>query len=276
LQVSTYAPHEPYTPAPRHADAFPDIQAPRTPSFNAEDVSGKPSDIRYNPPLSEADIQDIDSVHRLRVQSMQAVDEMIERLMNTLDELNLLDNTYIFFISDNGFHLGQHRMKPGKAHQYEEDIRVPMIVRGPGIPAGMSVDNFLTANIDFPPTIAELAGVIPPEYVDGRSLVPLLKNTPPPAEEWRQAVQIEFFGHQLDESGEVSPWYIGLRTNDHLYVEHSEGMIELYNLHADPNQLNNLAPEADPERIKLFSQWLRAIYNSSGIELREIEQNNPL
>ena len=276
LQVSTYAPHEPYTPAPRHTDTFADIQAPRTPSFNAEDVSDKPSDIRYNPLLSEAEIQDIDNVHRLRVQSMQAVDEMIERLVNTLDELDLLDSTYIFFISDNGFHLGQHRMKPGKAHQYEEDIRVPFIVRGPGIPARATVDEYLTANIDFPPTIAELAGVIPPEYVDGRSLVPLLKNTPPPADEWRQAVQIEFFGHQLNEDDAVSPWYLGLRTNDHLYVEHSEGMTELYDLHADPNQLNNLAPETDPERITLFSQWLREIYNSSGIELREIEQNNPL
>lgn len=276
LQVSTYAPHEPYTPAPRHAEAFPDIQAPRTPSFNAEDVSDKPSNLRNNPPLTDGDIRDIDDIYRLRVQSMQAVDEMIERLMNTLAELNLLGNTYIFFISDNGFHMGQHRMKPGKAHPYEEDIRVPFIVRGPGIPAGVSVDDFLTANIDFPPTIAELAGVIPPAYVDGRSLLPLLKHTPPPADEWRQAVQIEFFGHQLDESGIVSPWYLGLRTRENLYVEHSEGFTELYDLIADPYQLDNLAPKTDPERLNALAAWLQAIYNSSGKALRAIEQNNPL
>ncbi len=249
LFVSTFAPHEPYTPAPRHADDSLDIQAPRTASFNEDDVSDKPSGIRFDPQFTEEEIRDIDDVYRLRVQSMQAVDEMIESLITTLEEFDLLENTYIIFTSDNGFHLGQHRMKPGKAHPYEEDILVPFVIRGPGISAGTSVDNYLTGNIDFAPTIAELAGVIPPDYIDGRSLVPFFGENKPPSDEWRQAMPLEFFGHELGESGVIAPMYLGVRTSEFLFVEYSEGFIEFYDLTNDPDQLENIADVTDPDLL---------------------------
>src|SRR5262249_26850461 len=100
-----------------------------------------------------------------------------------------LDNTYLFFTSDNGFHLGQHRLRPGKQTAYEEDVHVPLLVRGPGIPAGRMVDQ-LTGEVDLAPTWAELAGVSVPDSVDGRSLVPLLRGGAPPAA-WRQAFLLE-------------------------------------------------------------------------------------
>ncbi|MBM3143942.1 MAG: sulfatase [Chloroflexi bacterium] len=271
LFVSTFAPHEPYTPAPRHAGDFPDIQAPRTASFNEDDVSDKPSGIRYDPQLTEEEIRDIDDVYRLRVQSMQAVDEMIEMLIATLEELGLLENTYIIFTSDNGFHLGQHRMKPGKAHPYEEDILVPFVIRGPGIPAGVSVDDYLTGNIDFAPTIAELAGVIPPDYVDGRSLAPLFGENKPPLDEWRQAMPLEFFGHELDESGVIEPEYLGVRTAEFLFVEYSEGFIEFYDLENDPAQLENIADQTDPELLEALSEWLSDFYACAGENCRMLE-----
>jgi len=273
LYLTTFVPHGPYTPAPRHADDFPDIRAPRTAAFNEDDVSDKPSGIRNDPPLNEEEIRDIDDVHRLRVQSMQAVDEMIEALISTLEEHNLLENTYIIFTSDNGYHLGQHRMKPGKAHPYEEDIRVPFIIRGSGIPTGKVVEHYLTGNIDFAPTIAELAGVIPPDYVDGRSLVSLFGEEKPPLDEWRQAIPIEFYGHEVDESGIVKPWYFGLRTADYLYVEYEEDFIEYYDHTNDPDQLENIALSVDQDRLEKLSAWLADIYSSSGEECRQLEND---
>ena len=271
LYLTTFVPHGPYTPAPRHSEDFPDIQAPRTAGFNVDDVSDKPSGIRYDPPLTEEEMLDIDDVHRLRVQSMQAVDEMIEELVSLLEKLNLLDNTYIIFTSDNGYHLGQHRMKPGKAHPYEEDIRVPFIIRGPGISMGDKVADFLTGNIDFAPTIAELAGVIPPDFVDGRSLVPLFGDEKPPLDEWRQAMPIEFYGHEVGESDIVKPWYLGLRTSDYLYVEYEEDFKEFYDLTNDPHQLENIAADVDEELISKLSEWLKEAYPSSGEECRQLE-----
>ena len=271
LFVSTFAPHEPYIPAPRHAGEFLDIRAPRTASFNEADVSDKPSGIRYDPLLTEEEIQDIDDVYRLRVQSMQAVDEMIEALITTLEDLSILENTYIIFTSDNGFHLGQHRMKPGKAHPYEEDILVPFVIRGPGVPAGASIDNYLTGNVDFAPTLAELAGVIPPDYVDGRSLVPFFGENKPPLGEWRQAMPIEFFGHELDESGVITPIYLGVRTSGYLFVEYSEDFIEFYDLKKDPDQLDNIADTIDPDLLDKISDWLSNFYTCTGEECRTLE-----
>jgi N-acetylglucosamine-6-sulfatase len=101
-----------------------------------------------------------------------------------LDSVGQLNNTYIVFTSDNGFHLGQHRLNHGKETGFEEDIHTPLLIRGPGLPAGRVVDS-LTVNIDFAPTFAELAGATTPGFVDGRSLVPLLDGTLPTT--WRNS-----------------------------------------------------------------------------------------
>jgi arylsulfatase A-like enzyme len=179
-----YAPHDPATPAPRHADLFSDVRAPRSPSFNEHDVSDKPNHVRNRPPLGPLQIKAIDNVYRRRLQSLQAVDDAIGSVIDTLKESKQLENTFIFFTSDNGYHLGQHRMPAGKVTAYEEDIRVPLVVRGPKIPAASRRTN-MTGNIDLAPTFAELAGVKSPAFVDGRSLVPLFTAEPPPFS-WRQ------------------------------------------------------------------------------------------
>ena len=162
-------------------------------------------------------------------------------------------------------------MKPGKAHPYEEDILVPFVIRGPGISAGTSVDNYLTGNIDFAPTIAELAGVIPPDYIDGRSLVPFFGENKPPSDEWRQAMPLEFFGHELGESGVIAPMYLGVRTSEFLFVEYSEGFIEFYDLTNDPDQLENIADVTDPDLLDKLSEWLSAFYTCSGENCRTLE-----
>lgn len=140
--------------------------------------------------LSKADIATLDMQYRLRLQSLQAVDEMVAALVRALRNTGRLGNTYIFFTSDNGYHLGQHRMRAGKYTPYEEDIRVPLLVRGPGVPAGRTIDAFVE-NVDFAPTFADLAGAHLGSRPDGRSLVPLLGGTTPDG--WRRAVLLEQF-----------------------------------------------------------------------------------
>jgi arylsulfatase A-like enzyme len=188
--VATYAPHGPATPAPRHETTFPNAKAPRTPSFNEQDLSDKPDWLQRRPMLDDRDIRQMDELYRKRLQSLLAVDDLIATIVQTLRTTNTLDNTYLFFTSDNGFHLGQHRLEQGKNTAYEEDILVPLIVRGPRVTAGRHLKH-LTGNVDLAPTFAELAGATTPGFVDGRSLVPLLGEAPPAADAWRSAFLIE-------------------------------------------------------------------------------------
>ncbi|MGH2581363.1 MAG: sulfatase family protein [Anaerolineales bacterium] len=274
--LSYYAPHEPSTPAPRHAEMFLEAEAPRTPNFNEEDVSDKPHGIRSDPLLDAVQIAEIDHRYRLRLQSMQAVDEAIPQLIGALRESGQLENTYIIFTSDNGFHMGQHRLLWGKTQPYEEDIRVPFIIRGPGIPNGEVLTGYLGSNVDFAPTVAELAGLIPPDYVDGQSLVPLfLPDRRPAIDAWRGAVLIEFYGNKSDESGDLPPSYLGLRTSQYMYIEHEDGFVELYELLSDPFELSNLADEAAPDLLRQFADWVSRLSSCSGSGCAQIENSIP-
>lgn len=278
--VTVYAPHEPSTPAPRHADLFPDLKLPRSPSFNEEDVSDKPLQYSGNPVLDDEYIAEMGSLYRKRIQSLQAVDEMIASIVETLKSSGQLDNTYIFFTSDNGYHMGEHRLPEGKDTAFEEDIRVPLLVYGPGIVPGGRIDA-LAGNIDLAPTFAELAGVTPPDFVDGRSLVPFLLGGNPST--WREAyfLQRGKFGKAPvsltppaflpdNQNGLLEPEdsprnrtpflpFIGIRTADYTYLEYKYGEIELYDLRADPYQLQNIASTADPSLLAMLHAWLTGL-----------------
>ncbi|PYT05958.1 MAG: hypothetical protein DMF49_12650 [Acidobacteria bacterium] len=168
-----------------------------SPSFDEADILDKPAWLSSQPPLAEHEIARIDQAYRRRLQSMLAVEDLIASLLESLQAAGKLDNTYIFFTSDNGYHLGQHRLLPGKQTPYEEDIRVPLIVRGPGVREG-AVVNELAGNIDLAPTFAELAGIDINPSVDGRSLAPLLTGDLPPGSAWRRAFLLE---HTRQEEG---------------------------------------------------------------------------
>jgi N-acetylglucosamine-6-sulfatase len=132
----------------------------------------------------------MEKLHRGRLQSMLAVDDMIGNLIKALKECDELDNTYIFFTSDNGFHMGEHRLGAGKWTPYEEDITVPLVVRGPGVPEGRTLHQMVLNN-DLAPTFADLAGAKRPPFVDGRSLGPLLDDHSPPQKDWRKRFVVE-------------------------------------------------------------------------------------
>lgn len=274
LYLATYAPHAPSTPAPRHAGAFSDATAPRVPSFNEADVGDKPEWVRTRPSLTAQQVAQIDEQYRQRLRSLLAVDEMVAGLINVLRETGQLDRTYIFFTSDNGYHMGEHRLTTGKNTAYEEDIRVPLIVRGPGVPTGRTVEH-LTMNIDFAPTFAALAGAALPSFVDGRSLVSLLGPTPPPLSQWRQAFVTEHFVDGGQRAGgprrRGAPEFYGLRTHDATYIEYATGERELYDLRNDPSELRNLAMTASQDLLSRLSARLAELRRCSGQTCREAE-----
>ncbi|MBA2415907.1 MAG: sulfatase, partial [Geodermatophilaceae bacterium] len=194
LYLAPRAPHGPATPAPRYARAFGNAKVPRTDAFNEADVDDKPSYVHQSPRLRRKQIRTLDALHRDRLRTLQSVDKMVEDVLTTLRRTGTLDNTDVFFTSDNGFLLGQHR-RADKGLPYEEAIRVPLLVRGPGVPS--RVEPSVTSNIDRAPTLADLAGAATPDFVDGRSLVPLLRGETPSV--WRTATLVE-----RDRSNEVA------------------------------------------------------------------------
>jgi arylsulfatase A-like enzyme len=245
--------------APRHENEFAGVTAPRLPSFNEEAVADKPLWLRRLPPLDAANIALTDEYYRKRLQSMRAVEEMLDNLIKTLEKFGAMSNTYIFFTSDNGFHFGEHRLPPQKCTPYDEDIRVPLLVRGGGLPAGRILDQ-LVLNIDLAPTLAELAGAPAPNFVDGRSLVPLLTGNLSRAREWRQAFLVEFW--QLPNL--PFPDYQAIRSADCKYVEWNGGDLELYELLDDPFEMNSVHRQTNPQLLAKLSSELARLSECAG------------
>jgi N-acetylglucosamine-6-sulfatase len=262
MMLTPHSPHVPATPAPRHANLFNNEVTFRTPSFNEAAMSDKPAAMRNRPLLTDAEIAEMDALHRERLRSLRAVDEMVKRVVDTLAAVGKLDNTYIFFTSDNGFHQGQHRLATGKNTPYEEDIRVPMMVRGPGIIPGKVV-NQLAGNVDFASTITNVTQVRPAHALDGRSLVQLWGTTKPST--WRQVFLLE--KNVLNPQG-----YRGLRTPTHTYVEHMDGGRELYDLTTDPYQLKNSYASSDPTFLGSLASRTQALATCRGAGCRTAEE----
>jgi N-acetylglucosamine-6-sulfatase len=261
--VAPIAPHMPATPAPRHVHAYDGAKAPRLPSFNEANVSDKPRWIRQLPRLSDSKKKAINGRHEKRVESLQALDGLVEAVVNKLRNSGQLSNTYIFFTSDNGVHQGEHRVPVDKGRPYEEDVRMPLLVRGPGV-AGGSTAHKLALNTDYFPTFTDLANIQTPNYVDGRSLRPLLRGN---ATTWRSAVLLEA---RRTPNGGATPAYYGIRTSDgRKYIEYNGGRRELYNLGADPYELRNSYNAAAPPSV--LATRLRALKACAGTSCRSAE-----
>lgn len=277
LYIAPLVPHIPAVPAPRHSDLFTEVKAPRTPSFNEVDVSDKITFVNRKKPLTEKELGDIDDLYQRRLQTLQALDDLIERVVTALEDTGQLENTYIIYTSDNGYHMGEHRLRPSKNTPYEEDIRVPFVIRGPGIMPGTRLDA-LTLNIDLAPTFAAMAGVQPPDFVDGRSLLPQLQGKTPPT--WRSSFLLQKQkstpSQAEEEDTSATPLsFLGLRTINYTYVEWNNGEKELYDLRKDPYQLQNIASQADPTLLQEFSHHLQELSQCKAEDCRRIE-NKPL
>ncbi|KAL4981031.1 alkaline-phosphatase-like protein [Aspergillus desertorum] len=174
--------------APRHANLFKNYKIPRDKSFNTviEGAVGWVKDISQ---LSQKEVDYLDEFQRCRLRALQAVDGMIDRLISRLDEAGVLDNTYIFFSTDNGYHLGQRAFRPGKNCGYKTDINVPLIVRGPGFSKG-TVDA-PTSHTNLAPTFLSLAGAPDRDGLDGKSVLNLNEGN---ATHKTEHVAIEYWG----------------------------------------------------------------------------------
>ena len=252
--VGTNAPHTPPEVATRHQDAFIATPLPEPPNFDEADVFDKPAWVRAYPRIGPEVSAGMQDLYRERLRSMLSVEDLLERIVATLRETGELESTYVFFTSDNGFHFGNHRMDANKKTPYEEDIGVPLMVRGPGVPAG-ALRNQLVLNNDFAPTIADLAGVPAPPFVDGRSFAPLLTSSPPSS--WRKAFLEE--GWFWDGTEVPTPTHKGAHTKGHAFTLYDESAeTELYDLAADPYQLAS-KPRAGNEQ--LYSSLETRLYN---------------
>jgi arylsulfatase A-like enzyme len=222
-------------PPRRYRGRLASLPLPRPPSFGRSST-GAPAYERHGSffrALRPADVTDIAARYRARAEALLAVDDAVSSIVATLKRTGQLGHTVIIFTSDNGFFNGEHRIRAGKFYVYEPGIRVPLLIRGPGIPKGVSRST-LTANIDLAPTILDLAGVEPLRPPDGISLVPAMRGTRSPQralllESWSQAVY------------PVS--YRGVRTARYKYIRYSTGDRSLFDLSKDPDELHNLAEE---------------------------------
>ena len=259
IEIATFAPHAPYIPAPRDAAAFPGLTVPKTAAYAARPDANAPRWLRDIPPMKKKEIGKIHQDFRMRAQSVQAVNKMIGDLRATLVSLGIADKTYIVFSSDNGYHMGDYSLRPGKMTPFDTDINVPLVVVGPDVAKGQIVDQ-IAENVDLCPTFTELGGGPGPTQPDGHSLVPLLRGGS--VTDWRHVALVEHRrpGH-LDLTDPDAPipnsanpiTYEALRADNSLYVEYDDGETNYYDLGKDPYELKNIAasvPAAEIQKLK--------------------------
>ena len=216
-----------------------------------DDVSDKPFFVRELPPLNQAELVGLLEVTRQRAEALAVVDEQVAKTVAALESSGELDRTIVAFTSDNGYFLGEHRIRQGKVLPYEPALAVPLLVRGPGIPPG-EVRSDPYTSVDFAPTILEAAGTTVDWPLNGQSLLDVARYGD---QGWRRAVMTETGPRGvvagLDESGSglrakdpgpnAQRYSQGIRTARYLYVEHASDEVELYDMRADPEQLTNIA-----------------------------------
>ncbi len=256
LSVATLAPHEELAeaqedpmvypgprPAPRHAGAYAGMPLPHPPNFDERNLGRRPAIVAAFAAMFESEpMQRRSGRYRRRLESLRAVDEAVQAIVTRLAQLQLLENTYVVFTSDNGWFNGEHHIPFGKYLMYEPSIRVPLLIRGPGIPAGRMSDE-LVANIDLAPTFVDAAGAVAGRTMDGRSVLAYARD---PGLRSRRPILLDapkeqvMFRTRFNAVPTTVPPMYGLRTPRFSYIEYGTGEVELYNMVADPDQLASL------------------------------------
>lgn len=282
-------------PGPRDLGLFEHAPLPMSPAFNEADVSDKPSFVRALPRLTSEDVAKLQRVNGCRLAALRAVDRGVRHIYDALRDEGALKDTAIFYTSDNGYLLGQHR-EQAKVVPYERSLHVPLIVRLPpelrgpgGAPETLSST---VANVDLAPTIAALAGAEPCpaagpcRVLDGRSLLGAIRSD---GRNWprHRGIALELDGPRAAANTPCE--YQGIRTSDEVYVEYRgvvppqvghgpcepDDEVEHYDLQADPFQLENIFPAAagSPQalRERLLATRLARLSDCAGIKGRDPE-----
>jgi N-acetylglucosamine-6-sulfatase len=233
-------------PPPRYEEKSKQYTLPRPPNFNEADTTDKSTNFQNKTPsLTDAQIAQLQLDYEGRAGSMLAVDDHVGELVDILKKTDQLDNTMIVFVSDNGWMQGQHRIPGDKFLPYEESLKVPLVIRGPGVPKNQVVKGQVS-NIDFAPTLIDAANAKPGRTMDGVSLLPTITH---PKKRPKRAIEIEalaplFANPEIPVNGWDRP-YTGVRTDRYTYVVWTEtGEKELYDRQTDPYELDNL--DGDP------------------------------
>ncbi len=308
LQLDYTAPHGDFRkpagpePALRHYDWFKGARHPhnRSEGFDEGNVADKPRFIREADHLSPGEKKAYRVYYQKQLDSLRAVDDGVKEMIDTLGQMGRLRNTYVLFTSDNGFFFGEHRLLGGKFLAYEPATHLPFLIRGPGIEPGSSTGE-LAANIDVAPTILELAGVEATKSIDGRSLVPFLRD---PELRTRRPILFESFveTNDVNAQGGISRAdasasaadggrdgkatasllappkdYAGIRLGPYKYIAWPSGEKELYNINKDPNELNNIVKDPNYYPIRNFlHRQMKRFTTCVGRECREVTPELPL
>jgi arylsulfatase A-like enzyme len=221
--------------APRHEGALAGEALPLRPNFNEADVSDKPQAVQILTPMNQAQINAAHDRYRAQAESLLAVDDLVAKTVNAVKARGELKNTVFIYTDDNGFFHGEHRVRQGKVRLYEESIRVPLLMRGPGVPKNKNRGQPV-ANIDLAPTILDFADAKGSRKLDGRSLLPLARDN---RNQPGRGILLEaFFNSDPDDDPEAPPTnYQAVRTDRYLYAEYGTGERELYDLRSDPFEL---------------------------------------
>ena len=199
--------HEPADPAPQHADYSKGMKAPRYPNYNKPMTGDNRHWMIENvnidgSPMNETVMDFVDLLYRRRMAVLQSIDDLIEEFVEKLDEMGELDNTYIIYTSDNGYHLGEFAVPIDKRLPYESDVRVPSYVRGPKVRKNHTMTDGFMVNIDISPTLLKLAGVSDEELVDlgmdGSSVANLLLSDGEKPAVKRTEFLLEYEGENYD------------------------------------------------------------------------------
>ncbi|HEX7058317.1 MAG TPA: sulfatase [Solirubrobacterales bacterium] len=263
LQLDYTAPHGDFRrpagpePTPRHYDSFLGAPLPhnRSQGLDEGNVRDKPRFIRDAPHLSLLDKHTYRTYWQKQLESLRDIDDGVKQVIDTIGSLHRLRNTYVIFTSDNGFFFGEHRLIGGKFLAYEPATHMPFLMRGPGIEPG-SATGELAANIDVAPTILELAGATADKSIDGRSMVPYLRDPdlrtrrPIIFESFVESADVEANGlitrKQARSNGATASIlappkdYEGIRLGPYKYIAWPSGEKELYDINRDPDELNNI------------------------------------
>ena len=229
----------------------------KDPSFNEADVSDKPIRPR---PLSASEIAGLTEANAQRRESELSAQDAVNKIMDALRATGVMGNTYVMFMSDNGYILGEHRLRGGKVAPYQVSDRVPFLVRGPGITPG-TVIRAATAQVDFAPTVLAMTGATSadPRLIDGVDLLPKMLNPSLPLK--RKAVVLE--ATDVKATTDRLPWlYHGVVTRRWKYIHRHSGQNELYDLKNDPYELNNVASKSRYAGVEARMARLLAAYQA--------------
>lgn len=238
LLFAPNAPHAPSDPAPGDEALYSNLPPYRPPSFNEPPDKDQPAWMQAQPAWTEKEIHQIDQARLKHLQSLNALDQSVESLLNLLEQQGQADGTMVIYLSDNAIFWGEHRLA-GKAQLYEEAVHVPFALRYPPLAPRSRVENRLVANIDIAPTLYQAAGIPIPPRVTGRSLVPLLEGT----DSWRNDLLLEAWATPpgyADQEG-VFTSSRAIRTERYAYIATEGEQPELYDMAHDPYQLRNQA-----------------------------------